>query len=101
MPWRGRRKRKARGPKRSTAGNQTTIMALDLKTAVGAARALPPQQRAVLGHLAGGLARKEIAERMGLAHSTVDNHCNLLFKALGIQNSREAVRVWLASKTKP
>ena len=68
-------------------------MGFDLNNAVKAARLLPPQQRLVLKHLAAGLSRKEIADRMALSGNTVDMHCMLLFRALGIHNSREAVRV--------
>lgn len=75
-------------------------MAFDLQAAVGAARELPQQQRQVLRLLATGLSRKEIAAAMGLATSTVDNHCTLMFRTLGIQNSREAVRVWISARIK-
>ena len=68
-------------------------MGFNLDNAVRAARGLPPQQRTVLKHLAAGLSRKEIADRMVISASTVDMHCDRLFRALGIHNSREAVRV--------
>jgi DNA-binding NarL/FixJ family response regulator len=73
---------------------------MDLATAARAARALPPQQLTVLRHLAAGLMRKEIADRMDLAPATVDMHCRLMYKNLGITNSREAVRVFLSARLK-
>lgn len=70
-------------------------MALDIPTAAAVARKLPPQLKHVLRHLAEGLSRKEIADRMELTPGTVDAYCSNLYGKLGVSNSREATRVAL------
>ncbi len=48
-------------------------------------RRLSAQQRMVLGQLGDGLANKAIAHRMGVVEKTVEYHCDVLRKKLGIK----------------
>lgn len=60
-------------------------------------RAAPPalsaRQRQILSLLSEGLTNKEMAQRLGLAVSTVKNHVHDLLKRLGARHRREAVRI--------
>lgn len=50
-----------------------------------------PREREVLAELAGGLSNKEVAQRLGIEPSTVENHLNHIFRKLGAQNRTQAV----------
>lgn len=61
-------------------------------------RALPePQLTAremeILGWIAKGLRNKEIAQRLGIALSTVKNHVHVVLEKLRARNRREAIRL--------
>ncbi|MFI9721428.1 response regulator [Streptomyces sp. NPDC052396] len=62
-------------------------------TAVRAVGTLTPREREVLGHLAAGLANPQIAERMGLAPSTVKDHVRAVLVKLGGVNRVQAAVV--------
>ncbi|MGP1346488.1 MAG: LuxR C-terminal-related transcriptional regulator [Phycisphaerales bacterium] len=47
---------------------------------------LTPREREILAYIATGLTQKEIAEIVGLAPKTVDNHSGRLMSKLGIHN---------------
>ncbi|MCA6092444.1 response regulator transcription factor [Streptomyces sp. SCA3-4] len=62
-------------------------------TAAAAVRALTPREREVLAHLGAGLANPQIAERMGLAPSTVKDHVRAVLGKLGGVNRVQAAIV--------
>ncbi len=51
--------------------------------------ALSPRQREVATLIAEGLTNKEIAERLGIDNSTVDNHRRAIYNKLGVRNAVE------------
>jgi len=55
------------------------------------AQNLTPQQHKILVLISKGMPNKQIAFRMGLAKSTVDHHCDRIFKKLGVDNRVSAV----------
>jgi DNA-binding NarL/FixJ family response regulator len=61
--------------------------------AVNLARLLSPRQKEVLKALAEGAERKEIAEQLKIAESTVANHLQIIYARLNIHNAREATRL--------
>ncbi|WP_431043824.1 response regulator [Streptomyces sp. P1-3] len=62
-------------------------------TAAAAVRALTPREREVLALLGEGLANPQIAERMGLAASTVKDHVRAVLGKLGGLNRVQAAIV--------
>ncbi|MEU1816623.1 response regulator transcription factor [Streptomyces roseifaciens] len=62
-------------------------------TAAEAVAALTPREREVLAHLGAGLANPQIAERMGLAPSTVKDHVRAVLGKLGGLNRVQAAIV--------
>lgn len=54
---------------------------------------LTPRQRDVLNLLASGCLHKTIAERLGIAKSTVSEHVEAVVKRLGARNSVHAVAI--------
>ncbi len=62
-------------------------------TAAAAVRTLTPREREVLAHLGAGLANPQIAERMGLAPSTVKDHVRAVLGKLGGVNRVQAAVV--------
>jgi len=56
------------------------------------ARDLTGRQMDVLRLLAKGLANKQIAKQLRIAHDTVRNHARALYAALGVQSRSEAAR---------
>ncbi|GHF17483.1 MULTISPECIES: response regulator [Streptomyces] len=61
--------------------------------AAEAVRALTPREREVLAHLGAGLANPQIADRMGLAPSTVKDHVRAVLGKLGGVNRVQAAIV--------
>lgn len=55
------------------------------------ARPLTPQQRVVLAHLAAGLTRREIADRMHLDLETVNSHIQGAYRNLGAHGRADAL----------
>jgi DNA-binding NarL/FixJ family response regulator len=53
--------------------------------------ALSGREREVLGLLAGGLASKEVARRLGLSTKTVENHRARMLEKLGATNTAAAI----------
>lgn len=51
---------------------------------------LTPRQQEVLVRLAGGRANKEIAQQLGMSHSTVRVHVSAIFRALSVENRTQA-----------
>jgi DNA-binding NarL/FixJ family response regulator len=54
---------------------------------------LTPREREVLGYLAEGINRGEVAERMRLSAATVRSHVQNLLRKLGVHSTLEAVAV--------
>ena len=54
---------------------------------------LTPREREVLGYLAEGIDRGEVAERMHLSAATVRSHVQNLLRKLGVHSTLEAVAV--------
>ena len=54
---------------------------------------LTERQRACLELVAGGFTSKEIARKLGISHSTVDNHILAATQLLGVADRREAGRL--------
>jgi DNA-binding NarL/FixJ family response regulator len=52
---------------------------------------LTPREREVLSHLAEGVGRREVAERMHLSANTVRSHLQNLMAKLGVHTTLEAV----------
>ncbi|MGK5641243.1 response regulator [Streptomyces sp. URMC 126] len=62
-------------------------------SAAEAVRGLTPREREVLAHVGAGLANPQIAERMGLAPSTVKDHVRAVLGKLGGVNRVQAAIV--------
>lgn len=58
--------------------------------------ALTPRESEVLVAMVAGLATKAIAQRLSLAHKTVENHKVRIFDKLGVRTQAQAVTVALA-----
>jgi DNA-binding CsgD family transcriptional regulator len=54
---------------------------------------LTERQRACLELVAGGFTSKEIGRKLGISHSTVDNHILIATQTLGVADRREAGRL--------
>ncbi len=54
---------------------------------------LSPRQREVLELLANGIPAREIADRLGLAETTVRNHIRHLLRKLGCHSQLQAVAI--------
>ncbi|GHF47492.1 DNA-binding response regulator [Streptomyces mashuensis] len=76
----------------AAAGKATGSAAAD-RSAAEAVRALTPREREVLAHLGEGLGNQRIAERMGLAPSTVKDHVRAVLAKLGGVNRVQAAIV--------
>ncbi|MCC7373290.1 MAG: response regulator transcription factor [Verrucomicrobiales bacterium] len=50
----------------------------------------------ILAHLSTGASQKETAESLGLAYQTVRNSCQRIYRQLGVNTRRAAVRKYLA-----
>lgn len=59
---------------------------------------LTQRQRAVCDLLIEGLSNKEISERLGISHRTVEAHRIAVFRKCGVRNVVELVRVLLSTK---
>ncbi len=59
----------------------------------GRSAALTPRQREIVLLLAEGLVPKQIAARLGIAWSTVRQHCHAAYGRLGVVNAAQAVRI--------
>jgi len=55
---------------------------------------LTPRQGQILELAAAGLADKEIAARLGIAHRTVRSHLEKLYHERGIRNRSQAIALW-------
>lgn len=75
-----------------------TLLTRALATQSDPLDVLTPREREVLGCLVEGLARAEIAERLGLSGNTVRTHTQNLIGKLGVHSSLEAVAVALRSR---
>jgi DNA-binding CsgD family transcriptional regulator len=56
---------------------------------------LTPREREVIGLVVEGNSNKSIARLLSLSPRTVEIHRTKAMSRLGVQNSSEAVRVWL------
>jgi DNA-binding NarL/FixJ family response regulator len=52
---------------------------------------LTPCERTVLGHIAEGLASKEVADRLFVSKRTVDFHLDNIYDKFGVRNRLQAV----------
>jgi DNA-binding NarL/FixJ family response regulator len=55
--------------------------------------ALSSRQKEILGLVGEGLSNAQIAERLFLSESTIKQHLRAAYKALGVNNRTEAVRL--------
>ncbi|EAQ34468.1 Transcriptional regulatory protein, LuxR family protein [Nitrobacter sp. Nb-311A] len=60
--------------------------------------ALTDRQQAVCDLLIQGLSNKEISERLGISHRTVEAHRVAVFRKYGVRNVVELVRILLSTK---
>ncbi|MEA2319639.1 MAG: hypothetical protein QOD44_3828 [Solirubrobacteraceae bacterium] len=58
---------------------------------------LNPRQREILGFMAEGASRPEMARRLGLSEATVRSHSKALFERLGVNERAHAVAVGMRS----
>ena len=58
---------------------------------------LTPRELEILGHIAGGLSNREIAEKIFVSENTVKTHSSRLFDKLGARRRTEAVKIGKAS----
>jgi len=56
---------------------------------------LSPREREVIGYVVEGHSNKSVARLLGLSPRTIEIHRTKAMSRLGVQNSSEAVRVWL------
>ena len=54
---------------------------------------LPPRERQILSLLVGGLSSREIAERLGISHRTVETYKLRMMKRLKVRKLSELVRI--------
>jgi DNA-binding NarL/FixJ family response regulator len=53
---------------------------------------LTPREQEIMGMLAEGLSRKQIAERLSISARTVENHATSIMKKLSLNSTVELVR---------
>ncbi|NJL14963.1 MAG: response regulator transcription factor [Microscillaceae bacterium] len=53
---------------------------------------LTPREREVIRHISKGFSNREIAEKLGISHRTVDNHRNNIFRKCSLKNTADLVR---------
>jgi DNA-binding CsgD family transcriptional regulator len=58
-----------------------------------AVQRLSPRQREVLMLLADGLARKQVAAKLGIEISTVNANCEAVYARLGVSSVAQAVSI--------
>jgi NarL family two-component system response regulator LiaR len=56
-------------------------------------KALSDREVEVLGFLAQGMANREIADKLSIAHTTVGTHLHNIYKEIGVESRSEAI-VW-------
>ncbi len=59
--------------------------------------ALTQREYEVMEHLAYGLLYKEIAEKLHISYSAVNQHLHNIYLKLHVDNGREAMRKWLGN----
>ena len=73
--------------RRSTRAARVLV---DARREQAPARSLSPREEEVLRLLAGGLANKQIARRLGIAERTVKAHLTSVFQQLGVTDRTQA-----------
>ena len=63
----------------------------DIPQVVASAKRVTPRQREILSLLAKGHRCRAIAQQLGVTETTVRNHLQILFRALGVHSQLEAV----------
>jgi LuxR family transcriptional regulator, maltose regulon positive regulatory protein len=58
---------------------------------VGGHDELTPRERTVLGLLAQGRSKREIAQELGVSFNTVHSHTKAIYRKLGVSSRHEAV----------
>ncbi|GAB4405440.1 MAG: response regulator transcription factor [Microscillaceae bacterium] len=53
---------------------------------------LTPREREVIRYISKGYSNREIAEKLGISHRTVDNHRNNIFRKCSLKNTADLVR---------
>lgn len=54
---------------------------------------LTPRQLVIIDLMAKGMADKQIADALGIAHKTLDNHKQKMFKDLGVQSKYDILKL--------
>jgi len=90
------------GPGRQLDPNQgenlKTRKELNMATAKRTRQAaLTQREYEVMEHLAYGLLYKEIAEKLHISYSAVNQHLHNIYLKLHVDNGREAMRKWLGN----
>lgn len=76
--------------------NRANQQSIELRaTARAKVERLSPREREVIGFVVEGHSNKSIARLLGLSPRTIEIHRTKAMTRLGVQNSSEAVRVWL------
>lgn len=82
-------------PTRATVGALASAIVPD-PGGDGGALALTSREREILSLVAGGLAGKQVAKRLGISPKTVEQHKTRIFAKLGVTNQTAAVSFALA-----
>lgn len=59
---------------------------------------LTPRQMTVLGMLAEGMSKPEIAEQLGITENTVRSHTKRIYKAIGASSLVDAILIYLGHR---
>jgi DNA-binding NarL/FixJ family response regulator len=79
------------------AAQERAYLSPRLQEAAARGPRLNPRQREILGFMAEGASRPEMARRLGLSEATVRSHSKALFERLGVNERAHAVAVGMRS----
>lgn len=80
-------------PRRGDDGPEPLRRPADVPVVEDAGHRLSPRQRQILDLAARGLTNAEIARTMYLSIATVERHCTIMYRSLGVRNRAQALAV--------